>query len=360
MAMLIDSGCIQKRPFDPASLAKQTHGRVGEAKNPGPARGRDLSYRAYVELDEVLLVEPATVRLGEKIFAAFVSWVEAGTSPECADALLSCPETLGELVHNFGIYMFDSNQSLYMFRQLVTHLQRSQPSLRLHFGRAWQTISRWEICEPAVHRTPLPLGLFRAMISLGLSWGWKRWSSCTALAFYGLCRPGEVLRAFRSDLLLPADLLGEDSSSLFLNIRAPKTRRRGGGRSQHTKVQDSLVTQLCAVVFGALSASQPLYPGSPASFRRRWDAVLDVLLVPSKLRLTPASLRAGGAVREYRQHSDVSGLMWKMRLKSFGTLERYLQEVGADSVYLQLPPPSRAAVRAASALYEATVTALLV
>ena len=354
-AMLIDSGCVQRRPFSAASLARQSHGRIGEAKNPGPARGRDLSYRAAVSLDEVLLVEPATAQLGQRVHTAFLEWVSSNLSSDSAESLLSCPETLGELVRLFGVYMFESMQSLYMYKQLITFLQRERPGLRAHFGGAWQTVSRWEICEPAVHRTPLPYGIFQAMIAVGLVWGWWRWAACTALAFFGMCRPGEVLRAFREDLLLPSDLLGEEINSIFLTIRSPKTRRRGGGRVQHAKVQDPIGSLLCATVFGPLSLRASLYPGSPASYRRRWDAVLRALEIPARLKLTPASLRAGGVVREYRRAADISGLMWRMRLRSFSTLERYLQEVGADSVYVQLGSHSRASVRAASALYESTV-----
>ncbi|CAE7225299.1 unnamed protein product [Symbiodinium necroappetens] len=258
-------------------------------------RGRDLSYRAAVSLDEVLLVEPATAQLGQRVHTAFLEWVSSNLSSDSAESLLGCPETLGELVRLFGVYMFESMQSLYMYKQLITFLQRERPGLRAHFGGAWQTVSRWEICEPAVHRTPLPYGIFQAMIAVGLVWGWWRWAACTALAFFGMCRPGEVLRAFREDLLLPSDLLGEEINSIFLTIRSPKTRRRGGGRVQHAKVQDPIGSLLCASVFGPLSL-----------------------------------------VREYRRAADISGLMWRMRLRSFSTLERYLQEVGADSVYVQL------------------------
>ncbi|CAE7214728.1 BSPAL1 [Symbiodinium sp. CCMP2592] len=357
-AMLIDSRCVQRRPFSAASLARQSHGRIGEAKNPGPARGRDLSYRSGMSLDEVLLVEPATAQLGQRVHTAFLEWVSGRLSGDAAQALLQCPETLAELVRLFGVHMFDTLQSLYMFKQLITYLQRERPSLRAHFGRAWQTVSRWELCEPAVHRTPLPFGIFQAMIALSLAWNWRRWAACTALAFFGMCRPGEALKASREDVLLPIDLLGECIDSVFLTIRSPKTRRRGGGRVQHAKVQDPDGVRLCQAVFGSLPMRQPLYPGSPASYRRRWDALLRVLKIPARVHLTPASLRAGGVVREYRRAVDISNLLWRMRLRSVSTLERYLQEVGADSVYVQLSPEARQSVRAASALYEPTLRSL--
>jgi hypothetical protein len=63
-------------------------------------------------------------------------------------------------------------------------------------------------------------------------------------------------------------------------------------------------------------------------------------------------MRAGGAVKMYRTDEDISKLMWKMRLKNVETLQHYLQEVGAESAFLQLPDRSKTAVVAASALFE--------
>ena len=79
--------------------------------------------------------------------------------------------------------------------------------------------------------------------------------------------------------------------------------------------------------------------------------LLEHLLIPARVGLTPASMRAGGAVRSYRSDEDISKLLWKM-LKNMETLQHYLQEVGAESAFLQLSEASKRRTLAASAVFE--------
>ena len=96
---------------------------------------------------------------------------------------------------------------------------------------------------------------------------------------------------------------------------------------------------------------EPLYAGSPSSFRRRWDAILAALGVPKTIGLTPASMRAGGAITAYRTDEDIMKILWRMRLKSLQTFSHYLQEVGALSVFGELPFDCRLRIERAAELY---------
>ena len=58
----------------------------------------------------------------------------------------------------------------------------------------------------------------------------------------------------------------------------------------------------------------------------------------------------------YRQDVELQKLLWKMRLSNLTTLQHYVQDLGADSVYVQLPEESKKAVNAASSLYEHLLT----
>ena len=100
----------------------------------------------------------------------------------------------------------------------------------------------------------------------------------------------------------------------------------------------------------------PIYSGSASAFRRRWDKILEVLLIPTSAHLTPGSLRGGGAVRAWRNGMDLPQLMFKMRLKQQSTLESYLQEVAADLVLPSLPQGSRNRIAAASNLFDALLS----
>ncbi len=357
-ALLVDSkGLPERRRVDTALLAKLTPGRVGEASHPGP-RGSGRFFRDASELDAALLVEPTTNALGATIWIGFKSWCEHSISRTAFIELSATPATLCVLIEMYGRHLFSSGKSLYILRQLVTYAQREQPSLRGQLGSCWQLISRWHSLEPLRHRTPLPLIIFQAMVAVALLWKWTRWAGVTMLAFEGICRPGEPLKACRKDLLLPVDLVVEGVDVCYLRIINPKGRRRGIGAVQHVKLQEPDVVGFLSRHLGSVGRDVPLYPGSPASYRKRWDAILRALLVPKKVLLTPASLRAGGAVKAYRSDEELTKLMWRMRIRNIDTLQHYLQEVGAATVYAELPRRSQDRIQSLAVLYSSLVQAV--
>ena len=199
-------------------------------------------------------------------------------------------------------------------------------------------MQRWEEVEPPTHRVPIPGSVVRAMASIAIHWRWWRFAGCILGAFYGIMRPGEILRAYRSDLILPADLLNDPSGPAFIRIRQPKSRRRGGGRVQRASIHDVAIVGLLDALFGSPRQDEALYPISPGSFRRRWDKIVEHLGIPLALKVTPGGLRAGGAVHEYRAGCDIPRLMWRMRVRHQHTLESYVQEVAADSFMAKLNP----------------------
>ncbi len=71
----------------------------------------------------------------------------------------------------------------------------------------------------------------------------------------------------------------------------------------------------------------------PAAFQAGVDA-----LGLSSLRLTPSSLRAGGATYLFAQGLELGRLKFRGRWASLTTLEHYVQEASASLVLLSLPP----------------------
>lgn len=353
-AIFYDAGLLPGRKrVSPSTMAKQTSARIGEAQNPGPRRPGPRQRRQVQTLLNVSLVEPGTELLGERSWESLRRWSLRSMDESCFESLASCPQTLCLLMESFGQYLYKEGHSLYVMRQLITHVQRWKPSFRGHFAGAWQLVAKWEQLEPLRHRTPLPLVLYKAMLSISLLWRWYRFAGIMILAFRGLCRPGEPLAAKRVDLLLARDLVVEDPTVVYLRIQNPKSRRRGIGAVQHTKIVDADSAKFLDWVFHALPSDSPLYPGSASAFRRRWDKILQFLKVPLKLQLTPASMRAGGAIAEYRSNQDLSLIMWRMRLKQIGTLQHYIQEVGTASIFVELPQISRERVIEAALLCDA-------
>ena len=56
------------------------------------------------------------------------------------------------------------------------------------------------------------------------------------------------------------------------------------------------MVQLLQNTWQRLRPADPLYPGSPGGIRRRWDKLVSLLGIPRLAKLTPASIRARGAI----------------------------------------------------------------
>ena len=334
--------------YELALLPRRVHRRIGEAKNPGPKR--NLRSRVPGDLEAVELVRPATLKLGIDQWSVFLQWVRDELGDDTLNSCLVVPGLLALALRAYGKVLYENGRPLYHFRHLIIHGQRTIPALRQLSKPAWELVTRWEALEPLKHRPPLPHALLLAMATVGLSWGWFKWVAVTLIAYYGACRPGEVLQASRKDLVLPSDLFLEDNIC-FLQIAKPKSGTRGLGAVQHTKIIDQTTISLCEAVFASFNGGDRLFAATPSTYRRRWDSLLKALDVPGSLAFTPGSLRGGGAVHRYRSGGSVTDIMWLLRVKHVDTLQHYLQEVTASLSLASLPPGSKQKVQASAAMF---------
>ena len=340
-AFAIDLGFKGKRrTLDLVGCAKLTGARVGEAQNPGPRlpvrRDRENIY-------DYSLLEPATVLIRAKFWKQFQDWIELNIGVGATENFVACPGLLVAALEAFGAESFASGMPLHYYRQLAVHVQHEFPGSKVYMGRVWNLVGRWQIAEPTQHRTPIPESVVKAIASLGLLWGWRRFSCTVLLCFYGICRIGELLKARRGDLLTPQDLLWEEPDVLYLRINVPKTRNRGAKVQYATCQLKPVVTLLCNTWQHA-EKRDLLYGSTASSFRRRWDAILKHLGIEKKHRLTPGSLRGGGAVAAHKRGVGIQDLMWHMRLQHQKTLTYYLQETTAASVLPALSDSSRSKI----------------
>lgn len=338
-ALAIDAGFLgERRKLNVCLCAKQSGSRIGEAKNPGPRRPR--LPRTGQSLAEVELLEPATIEIRSRIVKDLLDWFTFEYPGADFQQWLQVPSLVVHVLVAFGHYAFSVGCPLLYYRQLLAHMQREFPQLRLVMAPAWDTVSRWHLLEPTQHRVPLPEPLLRAMATLGISWNWLRWSAVLLGCFYSMTRIGEFLRAQRKDVLLPSDVLEDATAVIYIKISEPKTRRRGA-RIQYATIDDPAVVLFLAAVWKQLKPDALLFSGSPSTFRARWDAVLKRIGVGPEHRLTPGSLRGGGAVAAHKRGAAISDLMWRMRLQHQLTLTFYLQETTAISVLPALLPQVR-------------------
>ena len=320
--------------------------RIGEAENPGP---RSQRAPRTGSLFDVELVERPTLMLRESLWEAFRKWLSEHLSERAIVGIFACPPLLSLVLRSYVDELYKTGFPLHNCRQLLAHAQRLVPMVKPHLHVAWDFISRWEELQPVEHRVPMPEIILRALLGLAITNGWLRWAATAAGIFFGISRPGEFLAASRKHLLTPENLLENEHMAVYLRIEKPKSRRRAA-RVQHVKVAHAGVVKFLQEVWQDLKPDERLYPGSSSVFRRRWDRLLQVLGIPKSARLTPASLRAGGAIAAFRAGAKIDELLWQMRLRSTSTLEFYLQEMAAVSVLPNLQPSVRRRIKVASVL----------
>ena len=324
--------------------------RVGEAKNPGPRRGVQVRRRAE-DLVEVPLVEPVTQRLQHRVWTSFETWLGATFTSTAVEEMFRCPSLVALVLQKYGVELFVKGAAIYEFRHLLVICQQRMPLIKPAINAAWQLLAKWETIKPVSHRIPLPEVLYKAMISVAVLWGWHRWAATLTAVFEGIGRIGELLCAARRDLVLPSDSFDTEHMVAFLKISKPKSRKRGRGRIQHLRIDNPAAVAFLEHHFGKLHPACKLFPMSAASFRTRWEKILDSLGLPRSDRPTPSSVRGGGAIAAYRRGETIQGIMWKMRIINQSTLESYLQETAADSLLARMSDPCRNRIRCAARFF---------
>ena len=333
VAMLVDTGLLpQRRKLDVNLCAKHCGEIIGEASHPGPAR---RNHEREGDLFDVSLLEPATISLRARVWEQFHSWALLAIDERSFQWLTKQPRLFVAMLVNYGHEAFRSGTPLHYYRQLLAHVQREYPEVKIQLAPGWETVSKWELMEPVQHRPPFPEPLLEAVLVLAVKWGWKTWAGCTALCFFGACRIGEVLSALRQELLTPEDLLS-DEKTVYFRIKSPKSRRRGAS-VQYTTIDVPFWAEFVCRIFEKLKPQEPLYAGNASAYRSRLEYLLRHIGVGKEHRLTPGSLRGGGAVSAHKRGIGINNLLWKLRLQHMRTLAYYLQETTAVSILPALP-----------------------
>ena len=209
-----------------SSVVRDEAARIGEAKNPGPAAKRKPRTGSLFDVE---LVEPSTAKLRLSVWEVFKGWLHEKLAASTVIKLFSCPPLLALVLRDYGEELYKTGFPLGYYRQLLAHSQRVYPLVKPHLGIAWEMVSRWEELQPVCHRTPMPEILLKGLLGLALQLGWFRWAAATAAIFYGIARPGEVLRALRKHLLTPEDCWIQPtvgSTSGYANQKAGEKLRR--------------------------------------------------------------------------------------------------------------------------------------
>ena len=301
-------------------------------------------------------VDPTTRKIGQNTAAAFSLWLREAGFTTTLSILANAPAYLDHLLEHYGRDLYIENECLYLFRYLVTFLQREYffANLKHRLPRAWNLVTVWEEIEPVEHRPPWPIRLLKAVVAILIVTGCARGAACVSAIFYGITRPMEVVLAQRRQLMLAREA-GMERDEVLIHHVKPKTRRRAA-KQQYSTVLDKCAMQLIEREFAHLSPDDYLWPCSPYDFQKHLDGALRRLEVPAGV-FGAGGLRGGGACAAFRQERDIANLCWRMRIKGQDTLSAYLQEVSAAIGMQALSPSAREKVETAAQLYSAILDA---
>lgn len=201
----------------------------------------------------------------------------------------------------------------------------------------------------------MPLSVVLAFSGLALLWGWPVEAALLSMTWTGILRIGEVLAAFRKDLILPMDSAPGIDYAL-LQVRQPKTRG-SAARHQAARIDPEDVVQLLTAVFGKASGTEKLWPFSGQTLRRRFQMLqksigLPVVKLGKQSPYDLASLRPGGATFLLQRFEDAELVRRRGRWLSSRVMEIYLQEVSVATFEERMPPVAFARISRLSAAFE--------
>ena len=321
---------------------------VGARAMPLCPAGADETKRAQRRADAVLqadrVVKQKTRDHRETLLQAFDRWLRehlGSALDELLDQGRDNPEAVSDALVAFGKEMFYAGKSYGRFSETINAVASRRPFLRRQLASAWDLAFNWVVDEPHEHHPALPKSILIAMTGLALLWGWSVEAALISLGWSGILRVGELLAAKRSDLVLPCDA-APGVNYIILKIQLPKTRGRAA-RHQSSRVDYVDIVQLVSAIFRGFEPHQPLWHLSPATLRKRFNALQSALGLQLKrenghVPYDMASLRAGGATFMLQCTEDAELVRRRGRWLTTKVLEVYLQEASVSTFTTRLSP----------------------
>ena len=321
-----------------------------------PVRGkRRLLGRApgRKDLQQARLSEAYKHRL-EKSFTVFKSW---GSCKKLdVEALSGSGEEMSCALIGFIQDLYEVGGALWVGTHAVLAAQTRWRNLRGQLRPAWDSIQSWKMLVPLTPRVPLPEVLLEAIarwavfaalvLDPGHAPEWWCFAAVIRLGFYALLRPKEIWNLLRSDIRMPGprSLLREPIS--VLTIREAKNRAYMG-RLQIRTVRAPHASAWLAWLLDGAPSSAPVWPFPASAFRRRLDQALAFFGLEAS-RITPASLRAGGATAMLEAGDSITSIRFAGSWSSERVLSHYLQQAEAAAVLLDVSGPSADRIERAS------------
>ena len=189
------------------SCLPRSHGTLQPRGSGDFARQR---YRLDRPLPEGRPVEAVTQRNRDKLWESFISWTkQQGIPPELFEEAPLHVDSINAILARYGRSLYQSGRSYSHYSETVSALGSRFPRLRRLLQPAWDVAFQWQRMEPHVHHQAMLWQILAAVLSAALCWGWAEVAGIIALSWGGFARIGEILAAYRRDLVLPSHI-GEE------------------------------------------------------------------------------------------------------------------------------------------------------
>lgn len=202
----------------------------------------------------------------------------------------------------------------------VYGLIMQQPRLRKRLIMATRALSGWDVLHPAVHSQPLSWSLTCMLAAVMLKQGWWGAAAATIVGFDCYCRPGELLRIRRSQVLLPGDLrVGSHSLGAALSLKYTKT-----GPYQWVHVRRKVVGDLLRLVVSVsrYRGWRTLFGLSKQAYSSRFKRACELSGLQG---FTPRCLRAGGSTTDCLDGHHINDIVYRGRWRRQDTAKSYIQ-----------------------------------
>lgn len=283
-------------------------------------------------------------------WGVFISWLVTSARPVRIPEMHSF--AVDQLLCDFVNHAEQAGFPFWLAKHALLDVQTKHRHLRHCLPRAWDRLRSWAGQRAWWTRVPISEELLRYVFAVALSWGLEAreqfaYLICLAVlmrvACYALLRPGELVALRVLDIRLPSPL--EQTQVALLAIAKPKTRHHHG-RGQFATWKDPTTVAWLRWLIDGLPRAARLWPSGAGRFRSVFNDII-IRAGVQHLKLTPASLRAGGATSLVLQGLDMGRIMFLGRWMSEKTFASYIQEAGAQLAWLELTPEQRDRIRSA-------------
>ncbi len=255
-------------------------------------------------------------------------------------------KTMNTLLVDFAQSCYDRHLSLSRARRAILGVQHVHRHLAGNLRNSWDSISSWQQLAPVRMRIPCPETIAHAIFVTSLLNGfwlepershlWIPFGILCWVSFVGLLRPGEAVGLRGRDVVLPSFLHTALVDAAIVSIDNPKNRRYLG-RRQVSKIDNKLATDWLRWLTDSMHPDLKLFPGSLATFRSLFRSACCALEI-ADLKLSPASLRAGGATHLFVGGMETSRLRILGRWKGLESLDHYVQIAASALTLIQTSP----------------------